>query len=141
MKTNYLTRDNFGMYASNADGKGPGPALMGADTLLGNDVVNTNGDDLGDIKEFMLDMGSGKVAYAVLSFGGMLGMGDKLFAVPWRALTLDTDNKRFVLDVSKDRLENAPGFDKDQWPDMADATWNKQIHDYYGVTPYTNGRV
>ena len=80
METNYDTRDNFGMYANSASG--PGPALMGANTLLGNDVYNRDGEDLGDIKEFMIDMVSGKVAYAVLSFGGMLGMGDKLFAVP-----------------------------------------------------------
>lgn len=139
METNYITRDSFGMYAN--DNSGPGPALMGANTLLGNDVYNKDGEDLGDIKEIMIDMASGKVAYAVLSFGGLLGMGDKLFAVPWSALTLDTVNKRFVLDVEKDKLENAPGFDKDQWPDMADTTWSKEIHDYYGVTPYSDGRV
>jgi len=80
MTTNYVTRDNFGMYANSSDG--PGPALMGADTLLGNDVYNKDAEDLGDVKEFMIDMASGKVAYAVLSFGGILGMGDKLFAVP-----------------------------------------------------------
>lgn len=59
----------------------------------------------------MLDVPSGRVAYAVLSFGGFLGMGEKLFAEPWSALTLDTVNKRFVLDVTKDRLTDAPGFD------------------------------
>jgi hypothetical protein len=79
--------------------------------------------------------------WAVLSYGGFLGMGNKLFAVPWKALTLDTANKRFVLDVAQERLESAPGFDKDQWPDMADTTWAKEVHDYYGVTPYSDGRV
>jgi hypothetical protein len=59
-------------------------------------------------------------------------MGEKLFAVPWSALTLDTINKRFILDIDKKRLENAPGFDKDDWPDMADETWAKNIHNYYG---------
>ena len=59
----------------------------------------------------MLDVPSGRVAYAVLSFGGFLGMGEKLFVVPWSALTLDTVNKRFVLDVTKERLKDAPGFD------------------------------
>lgn len=130
----YLDRDTFGMYNSDDD-QGPGPALMGADTLLGNDVYNRQEEDLGDIKEIMLDMRSGKVAYAVLSFGGFLGMGEKLFAVPWKALTLDTVNKRFILNVEKDRLENAPGFDKDDWPDMADSTWAAGIHSYYGTTP------
>ena len=102
MDTNYVSRDNFGMYTRNNDG--PGPSLMGADTLLGNDVYNKDGQDLGDIKEFMIDMKSGKVAYAVLSFGGVLGMGDKLFAVPWAALVLDTVNKRFTLNVLKEAL-------------------------------------
>ena len=87
------TRDNFGQFAGSSSG--PGPALMGAHTLLGNDVSNKDGKGLGDIKEFMIDMASGRVAYAVLSFGGLLGMGDKLFAVPWAALSLDTVNKRF----------------------------------------------
>ncbi|MCY0853788.1 PRC-barrel domain-containing protein [Cupriavidus sp. D39] len=109
---------------------------MGADTLVGNDVYNHKGEDLGDIKEIMLDMRTGKVSYAVLSFGGFLGMGEKLFAVPWNALTLDTANKRFVLNVEKASLENAPGFDKDQWPDMADQSWAMQIHSFYGTQPY-----
>ena len=86
----------------------------------------------------MLDMRAGKVGYAVLSFGGFLGMGEKLFAVPWSALTLDTENKRFVLNVEKDRLKNAPGFDKDKWPNMADESWAKEIHSYYGTKPYAD---
>ena len=80
---------------------------MGADTLMGNDVFNDQGEDLGDIKEIMLDVGAGRISYAVLSYGGVLGIGDKLFAVPWEALTLDTENKRFSLDVAKDRLDKA----------------------------------
>ena len=140
---NYIERDTYGMYQVNANGdsddkQGPGPELMGADTLNGNDVYNQNGEDLGDIKEIMLDMRTGRVSYAVLSFGGFLGMGDKLFAVPWRALILDTVNKRFTLNVEKDRLESAPGFDPDKWPNMADATWAEGIHAYYGTTPYAD---
>lgn len=122
--------------ASRSNGRrGPGPQVMGANTLVGNDVYNRKNEDLGDIKEIMLDMSTGRVGYAVLSFGGFLNIGEKLFAVPWEALTLDTENKRFVLDVEKNRLENAPGFDKDDWPDMADPTWAKGIHAYYGTTP------
>lgn len=133
MTTNYVTRDNFGMYAPG--NSGPGPALMGADTLLGNDVYNRDGESLGDIKEFMIDMASGKVAYAVLSFGGLLGMGDKLFAVPWAAMKLDTVNKRFTLNVPKATLQDAPGFDKERWPAMSDSTWASGVHKFYG-TPY-----
>ena len=134
MDTNYVTRDNFGMYARNNDG--PGPALMGANTLLGNDVYNADDEDLGDIKEFMLDMATGRVAYAVLSFGGILGMGDKLFAVPWAALKLDTVNKRFTLNVPKASLKDAPGFNQDRWPAMSDKTWASGVHKFYG-TPYS----
>ncbi len=134
---NYQQNDSYGMYKSSTS-NGPGPHLMGADTLIGNDVVNRDAEDLGEIKEIMLDMRSGRVSYAVLSFGGFMGMGDKLFAVPWDALTLDTLNKRFMLNVDKQRLENAPGFDKDQWPDMADQAWERDIHGYYGTTPYSD---
>jgi sporulation protein YlmC with PRC-barrel domain len=125
----------YNAYKGAASG-GPGPELLGADTLVGNDVYNQKGEKLGDIKEVMLDMRSGRVAYAVLSFGGFLGMGEKLFAVPWNALILDTKNKRFVLNVEKDRLKEAPGFDKAHWPNMADQSWAKEIHSYYGTKPY-----
>lgn len=138
---NYVERDTYGMYKTSIvtgpDMRhGPGPELMGADTLIGSDVYNKKGEDLGDIKEIMLDMRTGRVVYAVLSFGGFLGMGGKLFAVPWTALVLDTENKRFALDVDKTRLSSAPGFDKDKWPNMADAEWAKGIHAYYGTKPY-----
>jgi len=119
-------------------GTTPLPAMMSAGTLTGDDVYNRQGEHLGDIKEIMLDMRSGRVGYAVLSFGGFLGMGEKLFAVPWSALTLDPENKRFVLDVEKARLADAPGFDKDHWPDMGDQSWTKEIHAYYGTTPYSD---
>lgn len=131
----YLDRDKFGIYRDHDDNDGPGPRLLGADTLMGEDVYNRQDEDLGDIKEIMLDMQSGRIAYAVLSFGGLLGMGNKLFAVPWQALELDTTNKRFLLDVSKDRLENAPGFDKDRWPDMASSEFTSQIHSFYNTQP------
>lgn len=134
----YADRDKYGMYkqtGSEQTGTGPGPALMGADTLIGDNVVNAYDENLGDIKDIMLDMQTGQVAYAVLAFGGFLGMGEKLFAVPWQALHLDTDNKRFVLNIDKDRLQHAPGFDRDAWPDMADAAWASQVHGFYGTDP------
>lgn len=115
---------------------GPGPEVLAAETLQGDDVINQQGEKLGSIEDIMLDVRSGKVAYAVLSFGGILGMGDKLFAIPWAALTLDADRKCFVLDVPKDRLQNAPGFDKDHWPSMADQSWATQVYSYYNQEPY-----
>ncbi len=128
----YEDQDTYGMY-KNRDKEGPGPRLMGADTLIGNDVYNYQDEDLGDIKEIMLDVHSGEIAYVVLSFGGFLGMADKLFAVPWSVLKLDTVNKRFQLNVEKARLESAPGFDKNDWPDMADPAWQATINSYYGM--------
>jgi sporulation protein YlmC with PRC-barrel domain len=118
------------------DSPGPGPEVMGANTLIGDKVVNGKGEKVGKIEEIMIDTRSGRVAYAVLSFGGILGIGDKLFAVPWNALKLDPDNKQFVFNVEKERLEKAPGFDKDHWPMMADMKWANAVHDYYKSTPY-----
>lgn len=131
----YTDRDKYGIYQRNsgASSLGPGPAIMGADTLIGDSVVNGAEESLGDIKEIMLDMHTGQVAYAVLSFGGFLGIGEKLFAVPWGALHLDTVNERFVLNVDKARLKNAPGFDPGAWPDMSDTNWARQIHTFYGT--------
>jgi hypothetical protein len=115
---------------------GPGPWLMGVGTLTGDKVRDAHGDALGTIEEIMLDPSSGKVAYAVLSFGGFLGFGDKLFAIPWRALTLDTGHKCFVLDVDRERLKLAPGFNKHHWPAMADRSWACAIHEFYETKPY-----
>ncbi len=84
----------------------------------------------------MIDIPTGRVAYAVVSFGGFLRMGNKLFAIPWSALSVDQDEKCFVLDVDKNTLETAPGFDKNNWPDMANTAWAKEVYRHYGATPY-----
>lgn len=112
--------------------------VMAADTLTGQNVVNRNKEDLGTIQHLMVDVETGRVAYAVLSFGGFLGMGDKLFAIPWSALSFDSVGGRFVLGVEKQLLERAPGFDKAHWPDMADRTWGTEVSTYYGTKPYWN---
>lgn len=108
--------------------------VLSASTLSSDDVYNPKGEKLGSIKELMLDIESGKVCYAVLSFGGFLSLGEKLFAVPWGALAVDTKNKCFVMDTDEEQLKKAPGFDTDNWPNMADATWGKSVHAYYGTT-------
>src|SRR3954469_2263283 len=110
--------------------------VLAASTLAGDTVRNGVGDDLGTVDELMIDIPSGKIAYAVLSFGGVLGMGNKLFAVPWSALTVDEDEKCFIMNVDRSVLENAPGFDKDNWPDMANDAWGSEVSRYYGTTPY-----
>ncbi len=118
------------------DHSGPGPEIMAASSFEGETVVNTQGETIGEIEEIMLDVRGGRIAYAVLAVGGFLGVAEKYFAIPWHAFTMDTDNHRFILDVDKERLSKAPGFDKDHWPSMADETWALQVHTYYSTRPY-----
>jgi sporulation protein YlmC with PRC-barrel domain len=133
----------YGVYAEAYDPdnywdpkKGPGPRVMAASTLEDDNVVNQAGEKLGEITEIMIDVPTGRVAYAVLSVGGFLGIGDKLLAIPWRALQIDPSNHRFVLNTSKERIKEAPGFDKDNWPSMADERWATELHNYYGAPYY-----
>jgi sporulation protein YlmC with PRC-barrel domain len=117
-------------------GEGPGPEVMAASTLDGNKVYSSDGEHIGKVTEIMLDIRGGRIAYAVLASGGFLGMGDTLHAIPWSALTLDTDEKCFRLGVTAERIKNDPGFDKDHWPAMAESKWGTTLHEYYGRTPY-----
>ncbi|MCC5867764.1 MAG: PRC-barrel domain-containing protein [Gammaproteobacteria bacterium] len=110
-----------------------GPTLLSAATITGDDVCNMQDESLGTIQDIMLDIQTGKIRYAVLSSGGFLGMGDRLFAVPWNAFKQDKQNKRFMLDVDVERLKKAPGFDKDHWPNMADEKWNSTVESYYAT--------
>lgn len=106
-----------------------------ASDVIGANVENINGENLGEIEDLAVDARTGQIRYAVLSFGGFLGIGDKLFAVPWTAFTKQ-DESTYVLHVDKDRLENAPGFEKTNWPNMADARWGSEVHAFYNVRPY-----
>lgn len=110
--------------------------VLAASTMEGDPVRNSSGDDLGMIEEVMIDLPSGRIAYAVLSFGGVLGMGSKLFAVPWNALRVDEDEQCFVLDVDKKTLQTASGFDKNNWPDMADPAWASGVYRHFGTTAH-----
>jgi sporulation protein YlmC with PRC-barrel domain len=109
---------------------------LGASTLQGDKVVNLEGQDIGKIEELMIDVVSGRVAYAVLSFGGLLGMGSKLFALPWSTLTIDETKKRFVANVNKQTLEQMQGFDKEHWPDLGDLDYAQGVYRQWGATPY-----
>ena len=118
------------------DKHGPGPKVMAADTLQGDAVRNESGEKLGILSHIMIDVPTGRVAYGVLTVGGFLGLGDKLFAIPWRALRLDTAEHGFRLDISKEKLQEAEGFDKDAWPSMADQRWAEGLHEHYQIDPY-----
>lgn len=108
-----------------------------ASKAIGMDVEDAAGKNLGDIEDIVVDDANGRIVYAVLSFGGFLGVNDKFFAIPWRALKPNAkDDDKLVLDVPKDKLKAAPGFEKKNWPDMADQRWGLDIHKYYGQDSY-----
>lgn len=106
--------------------------LLSSHTICSDSVRNRKGEELGEIKDIMIDTESGQVRYYVLSFGGFMGMGDKYFAVPPQAISVDAENECLILSIEKERLESAPGFDKEDWPNMADETFRDEIYDYYG---------
>lgn len=112
------------------------PDLSRASKLIGADVIDTQGKKIGDVKDVVLDKSRGQVAYAVVSFGGALGLGSKYFAIPWKSLQPNPDNDKLVLNVDREKLKNAPGFDKDHWPNMASAQWNNDTYRYYNQKPY-----
>jgi sporulation protein YlmC with PRC-barrel domain len=91
------------------------------------DVENSAGESLGSIHDIMIDLATGNVAYAVLSFGGFLGLGEKLFAIPWSKLVTSDKDKTFILDVPKEKLDAKRGFDKDNWPDFSDPACAKKV--------------
>lgn len=108
-----------------------------ASKIIGTDVKNPKGENLGDIKDLVLDPESGQVVYAVVTYGGVLGMGSKLFAIPWSVLRWTRDKDYYVLDMDKEALKKAPGFDKKHWPDSSNK-WEQQreqINQFYRVNP------
>jgi sporulation protein YlmC with PRC-barrel domain len=113
--------------------------VLGANTIRGYSVFNNAGEKLGKIEDFMIDPNRGSIAFAVISFGGIMGMGSKLFPVPWSALLLSHPDKKIVLQVDAEALKSAPGFkkaDKDGWTEMADREWASRIYEHYRFLPY-----
>lgn len=110
--------------------------VLSAGTLTGDEVRNLAGEKIGKIEEIMIDVEEGVVSYAVLSFGGFLGMGDKLFAVPWKAMTIDEQHKQFILNTDKEVLKRAEGFDKNNWPDFSSDDVRAKYYSFYNVDPY-----
>lgn len=107
-----LSGENKGELLPNQKGR-----YLTASSLIGDKIVNPRDEHLGEIKDIMLDLEGGKIDYFVIEFGGFLGLGVKYFAIPFQLLTLDSVNKRFVFNQSREALEKAPGFDMDHWPD------------------------
>lgn len=111
---------------------------LSASTLIGDDIRDPAGEDLGKLKDIMIDINSSRIAYAVVTFGGFLGLGNKQFAIPWDALSVDTQARALVLNVDRQILEDAPGFEPNNWPltTNGDEEWLVEIYDYYGYPPY-----
>lgn len=99
--------------------------------ITGVDVKNSADESLGEIAEVVIDKASGRVSYLVLDFGGFLGFGNKYFAMPWHLFTYDNNNDCFILNVDKQRLKDAPGFDKDKWPDFFSPEFKSSMTNFY----------
>ena len=109
--------------------------------LIGAKVEDPSGKNIGSIEDVMVDA-SGRIPFAVLSFGGFMGIGDKWYAVPWNAMQIERDRdnkdvKRIVMDVSKETLEHAPSFTKDRWPDTRDSQWSRDTQKFWSDTSIT----
>jgi sporulation protein YlmC with PRC-barrel domain len=105
--------------------------LIRSSKITGISVKNLQDEDLGKIEEIMIDRNQGKIAYLVLSFGGFLGMGDKLFAMPLNIFNYDAKDDVYRINVTKEKLKNSPGFDKDNWPKSSDTYWSSTITEHY----------
>ena len=110
--------------------------LISADKVEGTTVYNASGEKLGQIETVMIDKLSGKVAYAVMSFGGFLGMGEEYHPLPWNVLTYDTNLRGYSVNVDKQTLENAPTVKRDEKVNWTDQAWGRRVHEHYGATPY-----
>lgn len=108
--------------------------LTSASALSDNDVKNAQGESLGQVNDVMLDTENNRVVYYVLSFGGLFGVGNTLFAIPPEAMKLNVNDDCFILNIDKDLLKKADGFNKDNWPDMADPIFRKNLYQHYGIT-------
>jgi sporulation protein YlmC with PRC-barrel domain len=117
----------------------PVPRVASILALSKNGVTNENGEDLGRIEDIMVDLESGRISFAVInSATGLFGRESRLFAVPWEALKVSLHDKRFILNISKDAITNAPSFTKNAWPDMSNLSWLREVYAYYGYQPYWN---
>ena len=107
--------------------------LISSEKVEGTSVENPQGENLGVIRDLMIDKISGEVAYAVLKYGSFLGMGGKLFALPWDVLEYDTQRSAYIIDLPEDQLRGAPSYPEDTQPNWSDPAWNRSVYNYYGA--------
>lgn len=125
---------------STAAGSGSGTTesshrLIASNRVEGTAVYNRRGERLGTLSHFMVDKLTGQVAYAVMSFGGLLGIGEKCHPLPWHVLTYDTDRNGYVVDLDKEQLKNAPSYTQGEIPNWSDQSWSSRIDAYYADRP------
>lgn len=106
-------------------------SIVKASQVTGVKVTNSAGENLGEINEIVIDKTSGKVNYLVLDFGGFLSFGNKFFAIPWQSFSYNKNDDCFVLNLNKEQLKEAPGFDKDHWPNFAETNVTQPITQFY----------
>ena len=115
---------------------GAGRQMTSASGLQGTRVETREGEAVGNVGELMLDIERGRIAYVVVAHGGFMGLGERLHAIPWCALTADPERHCLVLQADRDTFLAAPGFDKDHWPYTPDAAWHHTLHRHYRCRPY-----
>ena len=106
--------------------------ILTATSIIGDEVAINQGEHLGKIKDIMLDIQQGTISYVVMEVGGILGINEKLFAIPYKVLKLDAADQKFILHIAKDQLEQAPGFDKDHWPGTNSHEYFNGVGTYWG---------
>ncbi len=137
----YAGQEDQGTYNPWGGVFGPAQNMKGffedrATTIIGTEVQNKQGDYLGKVTDLMVDPQDGRIAFAVLSHGGILGIPTRFIAVPFGALKPSAEKRVFILDASKTKIGEAPSFSRDQWPNVADREWGADAYRFYGLTPY-----
>lgn len=111
--------------------------MLSVTTIMDDEVVNAQNEKIATIEDLMLDVETGRTRFAVLSSGGFLGIGENFVAIPYDLLRVDFENERCVLDVPKDRFENAPTFDRNDWPDFSDPEVQERIRNHWETSTVT----
>jgi sporulation protein YlmC with PRC-barrel domain len=114
----------------------PVPRVASALSLAKNGVTNENGDDLGKVEDIMVDLETGRVSFVVVASGGLLGRDGRLYAVPWEAMKISLHDKKFILNITKETMSNAPSFHRSNWPDLSNLSWLRDVYAYYGYQPW-----
>jgi sporulation protein YlmC with PRC-barrel domain len=122
--------------ASLDDTTNPSGRLIAARQVQGTTVYNTGLEKLGSVEDLMVDKATGRIVYAVLSFGGFLGIGDRYFPLPWEKLAYNIEIGGYVVDVDRDVLEGAPSYTDEATAGWDDEAWRRGVHSYYGVHPF-----